>query len=131
MNNFTTPEQQTTRQNSIKHLRLDAAKRDALSALGHFYLRQRRFDKALVLFSALHELEPQNIRVTLSLAWCWLQHDKPEHSLSFANKALGRHDRLGQAARQIYSSALLRLGRREEALRLASLGRERQQEEVA
>lgn len=130
MNDFKTSGEQHRRPNGIQQLRLDAAKRDALFGLGHFYLRNRRFDKALVLFSAVHELEPDNAQLSLSLAWAWLHHGQPEHSLGFARKALGRKDGLGQAARQIYSSALLRLGRREEALRLANLGRE-QRVEVA
>ncbi len=107
---------------SAPSAQLDAAKKDALTTLGHFYLTQARADKAITLLSALHRLEPNDIRIALSLAWAWLQRGEPEITLRLSQPGLRRTDHLGQAARRLQTTALVRLGRHDEARSLIDTG---------
>jgi len=91
------------------------AKMDALNALGHFYLRHMQTDKAIILFRALHKLQPQNPRITLSLAYAHYLAGDPQEAATLSSPLLQQDTPLQRAASILYSRALIKLGRNKEA----------------
>jgi len=85
---------------------------------GFSYLREGRYDKALLFFEGLVILDPQNIYDTQTLGALYLQMGKKDKAFTMLNQALTL-DPTHEPTLLNKVKALLLLGKKEEAIPLA------------
>jgi tetratricopeptide (TPR) repeat protein len=106
--------------NWIERLNWGEEEIEDLRMTGFSYLRQGKYDVAVSFFEALVALNPDDAYDTQTLGALYLQLDDPEKALKMFEKAL-KSD--GEHAPTLLNmtKALLMLGKKEEALRLATI----------
>ena len=88
-----------------------------LKVLGYFFLQNGKFEKASILFNALHELFPDDAHVSKSLSYACLMREDYEEALKQAEGYLGNtvDDREKGVGYLLKSKSLWGLGRQQEA----------------
>ncbi len=106
--------------NWLERLKWGDEEIDDLRFTGFSYIRQGKYDIALAFFEALTALNPDNSYDTQTLGALYLQLNLPEKALKMFDKALKSEGDHSPTLLNM-SKALLMLGRKEEALRLANV----------
>lgn len=91
-----------------------------LRMVGYAYLRQGKYDIAIPFFEALNVLEPDSAYDAQTLGALYLQVNEPLNALKMFEKALKLEADHGPTLLNL-TKALLMLGKKDEAVRLAQL----------
>lgn len=87
---------------------------------GYSYIRQGKYDVALPFFEALAVLDPKSSYDVQTLGALYLQLNKPDKALKTLEKALKLETDHGPTLMNL-AKALLMLGRKHEAMKLAEI----------
>lgn len=85
-----------------------------LSALGYFYLVHGFADRALVIFKALHQIEPSRLNILRALALSYARSNQPSEAMSALDQLALKGDMDGPY-HLLRSQVLMRLERTSEA----------------
>jgi tetratricopeptide (TPR) repeat protein len=91
-----------------------------LRMVGYSYLRQGKYDIAIAFFEALTIIDPENAYDSQTLGALYIQINEPLKALKYFDKALKLEADHAPTLLNL-TKALLMLGKKEEALRLAQL----------
>ena len=84
--------------------------RDLLSVLGYVYLQNGHAERAVILFNALHALDPEQSSIVNSLAWTSIHCGKAEEALILLDHRL-QHSPTSPITHLLRSKAMIALGR--------------------
>ncbi|MDB5839530.1 MAG: hypothetical protein JWQ23_1482 [Herminiimonas sp.] len=87
---------------------------DLLRLLGYIYLQNDRPSQAVILFHAIHVLDPNDSGIAKSLACAYLRSGKPEDAVPLLDTLLARGD-ASPLTHLLRGQALARMGRPDES----------------